>query len=495
MSEELEFFKRPEPITQCDETVECDVAVVGAGSPGVPCAIRAGELGMKVAVLQKESYASACGNFGAGILLDKSDPEQVEACVSLLVAGSDYRAKRGILETWAKNSGVAVSWMVDRAKKAGCQVVDMGTAPHKAFLAKEGWDKLNFTTCVFGPKPYNTGVAVQELADWAEKNLPVKVYYKTPAVQLIQDETGRVTGVIGKDRAGKFIRFNAKKGVVMATGDYANDKRMMDYYLPDVTNLELKRRGRDGDGQKMIVWAGGRMENAGHTKMVHDMDAGPATMMSHPYLRVKASTGRRFSSEMVPMEYMNCFLLSKEDAGHYCQIFDSNYIEQAKKLGLPVEDTESLKNWMPEEKIEHKGVMEGLIDTWKADTLEELAKKLRIQDVPAFLETVKHYNEMAHAGKDTEFGVPADHLCPVEAGPFYGIHRHVRFTVGCSGVEINERLECLDKDDKPIPGLYAIGNLAGNFYGSVDYPLDIFGLNLGHNYTEGYVVAEELAKL
>ena len=54
MSEELEFFKRPEPITQCDETVECDVAVVGAGSPGVPCAIRAGELGMKVAVLQKE---------------------------------------------------------------------------------------------------------------------------------------------------------------------------------------------------------------------------------------------------------------------------------------------------------------------------------------------------------------------------------------------------------------------------------------------------------
>ena len=229
MSEELEFFKRPEPITQCDETVECDVAVVGAGSPGVPCAIRAGELGLKVAVLQKESYASACGNFGAGILLDKSDPEQVEACVSLLVAGSDYRAKRGVLETWAKNSGVAVSWMVDRAKKAGCQVVDMGTAPHKAFLAKEGWDKLNFTTCVFGPKPYNTGVAVQELADWAEKNLPVKVYYKTPAVQLIQDETGRITGVIGKDRAGKFIRFNAKKGVVMATGDYANDKRMMDY--------------------------------------------------------------------------------------------------------------------------------------------------------------------------------------------------------------------------------------------------------------------------
>ena len=117
---------------------------------------------------------------------------------------------------------------------------------------------------------------MQELADWAEKNLPVKVYYKTPAVQLIQDETGRMTGVIGKDRAGKFIRFNAKKGVVMATGDYANDKRMMDYYLPDVTNLELKRRGRDGDGQKMIVWAGGQEARTpgGRHRVAEELDAG-----------------------------------------------------------------------------------------------------------------------------------------------------------------------------------------------------------------------------
>lgn len=67
------------------------------------------------------------------------------------------------------------SWMVDRAK-AGCQVVDMGTAPHKAFLA-EGWDEAQFDLRV-RPEAYNTGVAVGKLADWAEKNLPVKVYYR-----------------------------------------------------------------------------------------------------------------------------------------------------------------------------------------------------------------------------------------------------------------------------------------------------------------------------
>lgn len=89
---------------------------------------------------------------------------------------------------------------------------------------------------------------------------------------------------------------------------------------------------------------------------------------------------------MVPMEYMNCFLLSKgRRQPTTCQIFDSNYIEQAKARTPGRTPFPCLKSWMPEEKIEHKGAVEGLIDTWKADTLEELAKKLRIQDVPAFL--------------------------------------------------------------------------------------------------------------
>lgn len=105
---------------------------------------------------------------------------------------------------------------------------------------------------------------------------------------------------------------------------------MMDYYLPDMTNFALKRTGRSGDGHKMIVWAGGRMENVGHTKMAHDMDSGPTSLMSAPYLRVKLN-GKRFCDETVGMELMNCYLTFAEDSGHYCQIFDSRYVDQAKK--------------------------------------------------------------------------------------------------------------------------------------------------------------------
>ena len=261
--------------------------------------------------------------------------------------------------------------------------------------------------------------------------------------------------------------------------------------MPDMDNLKRKRFGYDGDGHKMIAWVGGRMENVGHTKMAHDMDAGPASMMDSPYLRVKLN-GKRFCDEALGMDLMNCYLTSKEDEGHYCQIFDRDYIEQAKRLGLGYEDFESIKKWMPEEDVEHTGVVPGLIATFKADTLEELAAKLKIKDVPAFLATVKRYNEMAADGRDVEFGVAKENLCPVLKPPFYGIHRHIRFTVSCSGMVVNERMQVVDDDDKTIEGLYAAGNLAGHFYGSTDYPLDVFGLNLGHNYTQGYVIAKEI---
>lgn len=485
-----EFFAKPAPITDFIDEKTYDIVVVGAGAPGLPAALRAAELGAKVAVVQKEIDAVACGNVSAGLLLDKSNPADVAKVVELLMEESEHKANRDVLKLWAYNSGEAITWLIDQAQKAGCEVHSLGSAPHVPFNKKQGLD-LEWATCLFGPKPYNTGLAVMDLARYAEKQ-GVDFFFKTPARQLVQDESGRVTGVVAESKVG-MIKFNATKGVILATGDYANDKDMMDYYLPEMDYMDLKRVGRTGDGHKMIVWAGGMMETPGHTKMVHDMDSGPNSMMSLPYLCVNLD-GQRFANETVGMEYMNNYLEAEKDKGHYCQIFDSRYMEQAKAMGRTAEEPESLKNWMPEEDLaERKGVYPGLIDTFKADTLEELAAKLRIRDVDAFIASVKRYNELAHAGSDTDFGVPADKMCPVEEGPFYGTHRHVRFTVGCSGVVINGDLQPVDKDGKPIEGVYAIGNLSGGFYGAHDYPLSIFGINLGRNFTQGYVVATRLA--
>ena len=82
-------------------------------------------------------------------------------------------------------------------------------------------------------------------------------------------------------------------------------------------------------------------------------------------------------NETVEMSLLNCYLRSKEDSGHYCQVFDSNYMEAAAEWPGKLVDPEGLKVYMPEEDVEREGVFEGQINTFKADTLEELAEQTR----------------------------------------------------------------------------------------------------------------------
>ncbi|MDO5018094.1 MAG: FAD-binding protein [Lagierella massiliensis] len=488
----LPKFFESEDIGEIKEKKDYDLVIIGAGTPGIPAAIRAKERGLSVCVVQKEKEASACGNIGAGIILDKSSKEDIEKVISQEVEDNNYRSKRELYRHWAYNSGEAISWLIDVAKKAGCRVQDAKDAPHKALNEKLGTN-LHFVTSVFGPKPYSVTDAIKELAEYAESQ-GIDFYYNTRAIELVKEEN-KVVGVIGKNE-DSFIQFNGKYGVIVGTGDYQNDDEMLAYYLPDVVNFKKKKSGRTGDGQKMIVRAGGVMENIGHTKMCHDFDSGPSSMMSMPYLRVKKN-GKRFTDETVPMEYMNCFLLSEEDQGEYMQIFDSDYISKGKgKMGGSPAEIEELKKFIKEEDVEDRtGAIESLIDTKKANSLEELGEKLGITDIDTFVQTVDNYNKMADDGEDKEFGVPSSQMITVTKAPFYGIHRHIKLTLTCSGVNIDEKHRCLDEDNKPIDGLYAVGNVAGNMYGAADYPLGVVGLNLANNYTSGYTTANYIADL
>lgn len=486
-----EFLEKPDPITEFVETKNYDVVVIGAGAAGVPAALAACEAGATVALLQKEPTAISQGNSGSGIDMASSDAADVERLVSQLLADSQHRADRALVDLWAKNSGEAVKWVIDRASRGGAQVVDQEDGPHKALLVRNDY-RIRFVTSFFGPKPYTAGDGMRILADVAAE-AGVDIFYSTPAVQIQKEnEQGAVTGVVAKGSDGPVL-FNAAKGVIVATGDYQNDDEMRLYYQPDLASFTCKQSGKTGDGHKMIVWAGGKIEDIAHTKMLHDFDAGPASMCDMPFLTVK-NDGTRFVDETVSMSLMNNYLRSENDQGWYSQIFDANYMEQAADWPGKLYDPEALKVYMPEEDVERTGVFADLVRTFKADTLEELAVKLEITDVDAFVATVKRYNELAYAQRDEDFGKPARFLKPVETPPFYGIHRWVRISAICSGVDINERHECLTPDGEVIENLYAIGNCAGHFYGGIDYPLTVFGMSLGRCYTEGYVIGRMVAE-
>ncbi|MFB2660403.1 FAD-dependent oxidoreductase [Shewanella mangrovisoli] len=489
----LEFMPKPRaiPDSEIASTQTFDVVVVGAGASGVPAALSAAENGAKVAVLQKQAIPVAQGNTGSGLDLKKSDKAGIEALVNRLMADNAHRSHPALLRSWAYNSGEAVSWVIDRAKQGGASVVDQGTKPQHGIKGITEYP-LEFVTSYFGPKPYTAGDGMRALAKTAEK-AGVKFFFNTPANQLIQDESGKVIGVIAQNRDGKYHKFMAKKGVILAAGDYQNNKAMCDFFIPDLKNFERKQMDRTGDGFAMAYWAGGVIEPAGHTKMLHDFDAGPAAMCDMPFLVVNRK-GERFVNEAVEMSLMNNYLRSEADQGCYSQVFDSDYMEQAKNWPGKAYTPEELKNYMPEDPSEKKGVFPSQINTFVANTLEELAVKLGC-DPKTFVKNVNRYNELCKSGRDEDFGKAPSKMAPVLKAPFYGIHRRMRLSAITSGVLVNENHQALDADGKPIGGLFIVGNMGGGFYGGVDYPLTVFGLSLGRCYTFGYLTGKYVAKL
>lgn len=484
------FFQKPEPITDIAETKDYDVVVIGAGAAGVPAAISAFQEGARVALLQKEATAISQGNTCDSILFDETAPGGVEAVVSLINSDCCHRSDREQVRLWAYNSGEALKWLWEIGEKAGAQMVDSTAKWTAAIKQVNGYD-ISYFAFDFGPKPYNTGDGMRDIANWAEQQ-GVEIFYETPALQLVQDESGAVTGVIAESSDGNIL-FNAAKGVIVATGDYENDDEMMAYYEPAMSNIYRKEQKKTGDGQKMMVWAGARMEDACGSKVLHDFDAGPGSMADFAFLAVK-NDGTRFCDEgRCPMSVMGNFLGSEEDQGWYTQVFDSNYMTDTQGWPGAALPPEAMASYMPEESGEKTGVYESLINTYKADTIEELGEKLGLSDVATFVKTVERYNELVEKGIDEDMGKEAKWLTAIKEPPFYGIHRHIGLSTIIHGVNVNADMQVLNADGEPIEGLYAIGNCAGNFFGSPDYPMTVPGLSLGRCHTQGYVVGKAVA--
>lgn len=306
---------------------------------------------------------------------------------------------------------------------------------------------------------------------------------------------GKVTGVIAKDESGKYIQFNASKGVILATGDYMNNEAMVKRWCPDVDGYDKKQYQKTGDGHIMAIDAGAKMENLGHTKMMHDFDSG--LMYEEPFLYVNME-GKRFCNEDTGFVYMGNITKylpryngANVDANHpdgslgwYCQIYDSDYMSYANS---PVPE-QVMTKYIPGAVENPQGVFTNLIDTYKADTIEELAALL---DVPADeLQRPSTATTSCAIRAPMRTSARRAPTCTRSKAPFWGVRKHIRVSSIDSGVNTNANGQALDADGKVIEGLYCVGNVGGVFYGGADYPFHQTGLSLGRCYTFGMLAAK-----
>jgi fumarate reductase flavoprotein subunit len=414
-----------------------------------------------------------------GVKVDKD-----RAILELMKYGGNKPDQR-LYRLWADNSGAVLDWLTDMTDAAGIKLLPYQW-PRKPGFEPEKEYYPDFPVSHFhsdGTPGLKHRIALECVQNHAIK-AGVDIRYQTPAVQLVRGENGRVTGIIARDRSGDYVRFNARRAVVLSTGDYGNNPWMVEKYCAPA--IEVARdhniymtRNQDlldarepinvGDGHQMAMLIGAVMEPAPHAPMAH-ATVGPSG--ANAFLRVNID-GERFENEDVPAQ-SSANSLARQPGKRVWQVFDNKWEKELPLMGVGLgtfdEATDMIRTQVEQ-------------TTVKADTIEQLARKMEVP-VGTFKAAVERYNQMARLGKDLDYAKRPDRLFPVDRPPFFAgiIQQHLLVIMG--GIITNPQLQPLDEDRKVIPGLYLAGNTVGNRFAG-DYPTMCAGLSHGFAWTTG----------
>lgn len=524
------------------KTVDVDVAVVGCGIAGVAACRSVAEDGGLVAAFEKADgpqcrsgeYAVINGKVQAKWGRDTWTREQIDDIIDSHMVESTYRCKRSIMSKWAHNIGDAFDWWVE----ANPDLYYAETT--RSAIPDESAD--NFIIPIFYPLP--------EHYDWKQERFPcyptsvefkpdqhvtveanmqkaidtgnVQTFYGCFVEKLIMDN-GRCVGLYARDAAtGEYIKCNASKGVILSTGDYSQNTKMLKHFCPEVienniqclfTNVDVEGNfTNQGDGIQLGMWAGAQVQQS-HAPMIHHMGggadlAGVGVMGNAGFLNLDLN-GKRFMNEDLPGQQLENQIELQKNRESW-QIFDSNWPEQLPYMPAAhggacyyedyASEDEGPKNNTTYRNYKSPYQLEAAVADGravKADTLEELVAKIYPDDTAAqqtALDSIQRYNELAKAGYDEDFHKPASRMWAVENGPFYADKFTTALLLVCiGGLESDEDCHTFDADRNVIPGLYVAGNIQGNRF-ATEYPIGLKGVSHSMAMYYGYIAGKNALK-
>ena len=524
------------------KTVDVDVAVVGCGIAGVAACRSVAEDGGLVAAFEKADgpqcrsgeYAVINGKVQAKWGRDTWTREQIDDIIDSHMVESTYRCKRSIMSKWAHNIGDAFDWWVE----ANPDLYYAETT--RSAIPDESAD--NFIIPIFYPLP--------EHYDWKQERFPcyptsvefkpdqhvtveanmqkaidtgnVQTFYGCFVEKLIM-ENGRCVGLYARDAAtGEYIKCNASKGVILSTGDYSQNTKMLKHFCPEVienniqclfTNVDVEGNfTNQGDGIQLGMWAGAQVQQS-HAPMIHHMGggadlAGVGVMGNAGFLNLDLN-GKRFMNEDLPGQQLENQIELQKNRESW-QIFDSNWPEQLPYMPAAhggacyyedyASEDEGPKNNTTYRNYKSPYQLEAAVADGravKADTLEELVAKIYPDDTAAqqtALDSIQRYNVLAKAGYDEDFHKSASRMWAVENGPFYADKFTTALLLVCiGGLESDEDCHTFDADRNVIPGLYVAGNIQGNRF-ATEYPIGLKGVSHSMAMYYGYVAGKNALK-
>ncbi len=466
-----------------------DVICVGAGSAGLPLAIRAAERGAKVLQLEADGRIGGtlhytAGQFSAaGTRLQKSlgiddSPDEHFADAQRIAHGTIDPL---VLRLCVDNAAAMVDWLEDIGFTFAPGMPVAGEA-HEAYRTRRyQWGTSMGLSILETLRPLHDKLI-------AAGKIDLRLKHRMRS--LMTDASGTALGVRVEGPDGKELEFRGRN-IVLTTGGYAAGPDVWKELTPQFPLCSYASPMARGDG---IVAAKAMGAQVGYGENYLTTFAGVLNDESNPCsggflgLSPKSRTiweifvdanGKRFMREDHPsIDYRERQLL-RQPGTAMSVVFDEGILQNAPPFAAPPGSSPSAG--LRAKLGNHPRFL-------KADTLDELAAKL---GVPAanLKKTVADYNAAVDAQSDPEFGRQFL-IRRIEKAPFYAIRAQGITVVSPAGLAVNDRLQVLKGDGVAIPNLYAAGEILG--MGRTSGNAFVGGLSLTPALTFGKMLGERL---
>ncbi|HVN97901.1 MAG TPA: FAD-binding protein [Syntrophorhabdaceae bacterium] len=460
--------------------VSADVVVIGFGPTGASAAIAAHDASAKVVILEKMAVPG--GNSGVcfgGIVIPNGVSEAV----------NHYRKLSGgtVDEDMVEGFARAMVGVEDLLSRLGAR---LRTVRSRSMY--EALRDAKLTVSRFNP----TGKEGFAFLRGHVQKRGINVMLKTAARNLVQvPETGEIVGVKAENQ-GKEIYIKAERGVILSCGGYESNPEMFGYYnYPGLNDFvfPLGTPGNTGDGLKMAAGAGAYLWHTASLQWYGFCARAPSKLFGTAiYSGIPAKQqggsfifvnkyGKRFMKETKryyhfkgPLEV----LYLDHDRAEYPHVPAYLVFDEAYRTGGPLERSagpvgynavHGVYDWSTDNSAE---IEKGWIV--RGDKVGDLSEKIKINRTE-LEKTVAEFNQYSAAGKDLSFGRDKDSMAPILTPPYYALEMGLAIVNTQGGPRRNKFAQVLDPDNRPIPRLYAAGEL-GSFFGFLYEP--------GSNYPE-----------
>ena len=431
------------------KTSNYDVVVIGAGGAGFSAAITAKNAGANVVLLEK--MPAVGGNSlisGAEMNVAKNwvqpklgiNDDSPELHAQDTFKGGDGKGDMKVINVMTHEALDAAKWCRDYL---GVRFEDDNLFFFGGHSRKRALIPVGHTGTEFIAK-------FQAKAD--ELGIPVITNMK--AEELIKDKNGRVVGVKATMDGSEYT-FNAKGGVVLATGGFGANPEMVKKYNPKIDERfkTTDAPGSTGEALYMAERAGAELVNMGYiqTYPICDPLSGAIELIADARFDgaiMLNQEGKRFVEELQRRDVLSEAILNQ--TGQYCWVLWNDNIGK-------------ISNTVKAHANEYEAfTKQGIMTT--CDDLKCIADFTKIP-FDQLRKTVKRVSDMAGKGNDKDFNHRAG-LMDMQQGKYYVIKAvpSTHHTMG--GVRINEKAEALTAEGKVIPGLWAAGEVTGVTHGT-----------------------------